>query len=130
MLAIRWLEAHAKENNRQEATIKKQLAEFDCPKDLDLCETIGKILNIPLGVKKIIWGRRRLMPCFRANTTAWLYEYAKKHMSKHNWVYSAYQMDIGSKVFMRAFVTNAVKRTLKTIGCDEREREETLNEDI
>ena len=23
------------------------------------------------------------MPWFRANMTAWLYEYAKKHMSKH-----------------------------------------------
>ena len=29
-----------------------------------------------------IWARRRLMPWIRANMTAWLYEYAKKHMSK------------------------------------------------
>ena len=70
------------------------------------------------------------MPCFRANTTAWLYEYSKKHMSKHNWAYSSYQMDIGSKRFKRAFATTAVKKKLKTIGCDEKERKEKLNEDI
>ena len=58
MMAIRWLEAHVKENNRQEATTREQL---------------------PKEVKKI-WARRRLMPWFRANMTAWLYEYAKKHM--------------------------------------------------
>ena len=47
-MAIRWLEAHVKEKNRQEANNIKHLAEFDCPKDLDPCKTIGKILNIPL----------------------------------------------------------------------------------
>ena len=36
MMSIRWLEAHVKENNRQEAPTKEQLEEFDCPKDLDL----------------------------------------------------------------------------------------------
>ena len=34
------------------------------------------------------------MPWFRANMTAWLYEYAKKHMSKHGKVYSV--LDCGS----------------------------------
>ena len=37
-------------------------------------------------------GRRRLMPLFRANMSAWLYKYAKKHMSKHSRVYSAYRL--------------------------------------
>ena len=42
------------------------------------------------------------MPWIRANMTAWLYEYAKKHMSKHRRVYSAYQLDIGVGAFKRA----------------------------
>ena len=60
MMAIRWLEAHVKENNRQEAQLQK-LQKLDCLKDLDLFETACKILNIPMEVKKI-WARRRLMP--------------------------------------------------------------------
>ena len=58
------------------------------------------------------------MPWFRANKTAWLNEYAKKHMSKHSRVYSSYQMNLESEVFKPAFVTKrnaattAVKRTL------------------
>ena len=42
MMAIRWLEAHVKENNRQAAPTKKQLQELDCLKDLDLFETMCK----------------------------------------------------------------------------------------
>ena len=87
MMALRWLEAHVRENNRQEAPTREQLRKLDCLKDLDLFETMCKILNIPMEVKKI-WARKRLMPWFRANMTAWLYEYAKKHMSKHGRVYS------------------------------------------
>ena len=57
MMAIRWLEAQLKENNRQETPTKEQLQELDCLKDLDLFETTCKILNIPMEVKKI-WARR------------------------------------------------------------------------
>ena len=55
--------------------------------------------------------RKRLMPWFRANMTAWLYEYAKKHMEKHSRMYSSYQIDIGSEAFKQAFIRhrNAVK---------------------
>ena len=60
MMAIRWLEAHVKENNRQEAPTREQLQKLDCLKDLDLFETMCKILNIPMEVKKI-WARIRLM---------------------------------------------------------------------
>ena len=81
IMAITWLEAHVRENNRQEAPTREQMQNLDCLKDLDLFETMCKILNIPMEVKKI-WARRRLMPWFRSNMTAWLYEYAKKHMSK------------------------------------------------
>ena len=68
--------------------------------------------------------------------TAWLYEYAKKHMSKHSRVYSAYQLDIGAGAFKRAFlthrntVTTAVKRFSKTSVCDGRKKEEMSKEDL
>ena len=68
--------------DHQEAPTREQLRKLDCLTDLDLFETMCKILNVPMEVKKI-WARKRLMPWFRANMTAWLYEYAKKHMSKH-----------------------------------------------
>ena len=57
MMAIRWLEANVRENNRQEAPTREQLQKLDCLKDLDLFETMCKILNIPMEVKKI-WARR------------------------------------------------------------------------
>ena len=60
-MAIRLLEAHVKENNRQEAPTKEYLEELDCLKDLDLFETMCKIFNIPMEVKNI-WARRRLRP--------------------------------------------------------------------
>ena len=127
MIAIQWLEAHVKKNNKQETPTKEQLQELDCLKDLDLFETICKILNIPMELKNI-WTRRRLMPWFRANMTAWLYEYAKKHRSTHIRVYSTYHLVIGVGAFQRAFVTHrntvtiAVKRTSRTSECDGREK--------
>ena len=134
MMAIRWLEAQVGENNRQEAPTREQL-QLKCLKDLDLFETICKILNIPMEVKKI-WARRRLMPWFRANMTAWLYEYAKNHMSKHGRMYSEYQLDIGAGAFKRAFVThrNAVttaeKKISRTSERSGKEKEEMLKEDL
>ena len=53
MMAIRWLEAHVKENNRQETPTKEQWQELDSLEDLDLFETTCEILNIPMEVKKI-----------------------------------------------------------------------------
>ena len=94
-----------------------------------------KILNIPMEVKKI-WSRRRLIPWFRDNMTAWLYEYAKKHVSKHGRVYSVYQLEIGATAFKRAFVIHrnavntAVKRISRTSERNEREKEETLKENL
>ena len=135
MMAIRWMEAHMKENNRQESPTSEQLQKLDCLKDLDIFETMFNILNIPMEVKRI-WARRRLMPWIRANMTAWLYDYAKKHMSKHGRVYSVYQPDIGAGAFKRAFVThrNAVttakKRIFRTSELNGREKEEMLKEDL
>ena len=135
MMAIRWLEAHVRENNRQEAPTREQLRKLDCLKDLDLFETMCKVLNIPMEVKKI-WARKRLMPWFRASMTAWLYEYAKKHMSKHGRVYSEYQLDIGAGAFKRALVTHrnavttAVKRISRTSERSGKEKAEMLKEDL
>ena len=56
MMAIRWLLTHVKENNRQEAPTRDQLETLDCLKDLDLFDTMCKILNIPMEAKKI-WAR-------------------------------------------------------------------------
>ena len=54
-------EAHVKENKRHLAPTREQLQKLDCLKDLDLFETMCKVLNIPMDVKKI-YDRRRLMP--------------------------------------------------------------------
>ena len=68
--------------------------------------------------------------------TAWLYEYAKKHMSNHGRVYSVYQLGIGAGTFKQAFVTHrnavttAVKRTSRTKERNGREKEEMLKEDL
>ena len=68
--------------------------------------------------------------------TAWLYEYAKTHMSNHGRVYSTYQLDIGARAFKRAFVTHrnavttAVKRIFRMSERDGREKEEMLKEDL
>ena len=42
-----------KENNRQETPTREQLQKSDCLKDLDLFETMCKILNAPMEVKNI-----------------------------------------------------------------------------
>ena len=52
MVAIRWLESHVKENNRQEVPTKEQLQELDFLKELDIFETMCKILNFPIELKK------------------------------------------------------------------------------
>ena len=46
-MAIRWMESHVPENNRQEAPTKEQLEELDCLKDLDHFKTTCKIWKTP-----------------------------------------------------------------------------------
>ena len=48
IMAIRWLDAHVKESNRQQMPTREQLQELDCLKDLDFFEIRYKILNIPM----------------------------------------------------------------------------------
>ena len=90
------------EQSTVDADERTTAQELDCLKDVDLFETMCKILNIPMEMKQI-GARRRLMPWFRVNMTAWLYEYAKRHMSKHSRVYRAYQLDIGLGAFKQVF---------------------------
>ena len=120
MMAIRWLEAHIGEKNRREATTKEYLEELNRLKVLNSFETMCKVLNIPMEMRKI-WNSRRLMPWFRVNMTEWLYEYGKNHTSKHSRVYGSFQLDIVPETLKRAFVTHrkaansALKRPVRTI---------------
>ena len=50
LMAIRGMDAHVRENNRQEALTREQLQKLNCLKDL--FETMCKILNNPMEVKK------------------------------------------------------------------------------
>ena len=135
MMAIKWLEAYVGGNKSQEAPTKEELEELNCLKVSDLFDAMCKTLKIPMEVKSI-WARRRLFPWFRANMTAWLYYYAKLHMSKHSRVYSSLQLDIGPEASKQVFVTHGnavttfVKRTARTVGCDEKGREQSLKEDL
>ena len=60
--------------------------------------------------------------------TAWLYEYAKKHISKHSRVCRVYQLDIEAGNFKRACVTHrkavttVMKRTSRIRECYGREK--------
>ena len=119
------MEAHVRENNRQEAPTKEKLKELDYLKDLEFFATTCKILNIAMEVKKT-WARRRLKPWFRANMSAWLYESAKKHMWKHSSVYSS------DARFLHASECSNYrnKKNLKDINCDRREEEKILVQDF
>ena len=46
VMAIRWLEAHVKENNQQEASTKNYLEELECLEYLDFFETMCKMLEV------------------------------------------------------------------------------------
>ena len=67
MMAIRWLENHFKENNRQETPTREQLQELNSLKGVGLSDGNEKDM-----------GQKKTDAWFRANMTAWLYEYAKK----------------------------------------------------
>ena len=80
MMAIRWLKAHLKENNRQE---------------------------MPWTIDKKIWNRRRLMTWVRAKLTSWLYEYVKKHMSKHGQCVQCVSAGHCSRCFQASFCNSS-----------------------
>ena len=136
MLAVRWLEANA-DTSQQETAVPtpEQLINAKMSHELDLFRTTCKVLRIPKAIERI-WSRQRLMPWFRAVMTSWMYERAKRHMSRKTEAYQSFQLDIGPGAYKRAFltyrnaVTTAVKRVAGTPCVTEEEKKEVLRADL
>ena len=58
------------------------------------------------------------MPWFRAVMTSWMYERAKRHISRNTEAYQSFQLDIGPGAYKRAFLThrNAVTTAVKRVA--------------
>ena len=136
MLAVRWLEANA-DTSQQETAVPtpEQLINAKMSHELDLFRTTCKVLRIPKAIERI-WLRQRLMHWFRAVMTSWMYERAKRHMSRNTEAYQSFQLDIGPGAYKRAFlthrnaVTTAVKRVAGTPCVTEEEKKEVLRADL
>ena len=136
MLEVRWLEANAGTSEQERAVpTPEQLSNVKLNNNLDLLRTTCKVLSIPRAIE-IIWARQRLMPWFRAVMTSWMYERAKRHMSKNTEAYPPFQLDIGPGAYKRAFlthrnvVTTAVKRVARAPCLTEVEKREVLQADL
>ena len=76
------------------------------------------------------------MPLFRAMMTAWVYERAKRQMSRNTEAYQSYQLDIGPGAYKRAFLTHrnaattAVKRVAGMSCTTEQKKKEFLHADL
>ena len=76
------------------------------------------------------------MPWFHAVMTSWMYERAKRHMSRNTEDYQSFQLDIGPGAYKRAFlthrnaVTTAVKRVAGAPCVTEDEKKEVLRADL
>ena len=76
------------------------------------------------------------MPWFRAVMTSWIYERAKRHMSRNTETYQSFQLDIGPGAYKRAFLThrNAVTTVVKRVAgapcVTETEKREVLRADL
>ena len=76
------------------------------------------------------------MPWFRAVMTSWMYERAKRHISKNTEAYQSFQLEIGQGAYKRAFlthrnaVTTAVKRVAGAPCVTETEKREVLRADL
>ena len=72
------------------------------------------------------------MPWFRAVMTSWMYERAKRHVSRNTEAYQSFELDIGLGAYKRAFlthrnaVTTAVKRVAGALCVTETEKREVL----
>ena len=118
MLAVRWLEANA-DTSEQETALPtpEQLSNVKMSRELDLFRTTCKVLRIPKAIERI-WSRQSLMPWFRAVMTSWMYERAKRNMSRNTEAYQSFQLDIGPGAYKRAFLThrNAVTAAVKRVA--------------
>ena len=136
MLLVRWLEANLGTTEQEMAVPHpEQLSGVTLSKRLDLFRTTCKVLRTPKAIERIC-ARQRLMPWFRAVTTAWVYERAKRHMSQNTEAYQSFQLDIGPGAYKRAFlthrnaVTTAVKRIAGMSCTTEQEIKEVLQADL
>ena len=72
----------------------------------------------------------------RAVMTSWMYERAKRHMSRNTEAYQSFQLDIGPGAYKRAVlthrnaVTTAVKRVAGAPCVTEDEKKEVLRADL
>ena len=91
-----------------------QLSNVKMNNSLDLFRTTCKVRRIPETIERI-WSRQRLMSWFRAEMTSWMYERAKRHMSRKTEAYQSFQLNIGPGNYKRAFLThrNAVTTAVK-----------------
>ena len=91
----------------------EQLSKLSVSRLLDLFKTTCKDLRTPKAIERI-WARQRWMPWFRA----WVYERAKRHMSRNTKAYQSFQLNIGPVAYKRTFLThrNAVKTAVKRVA--------------
>ena len=137
MLAVRWFEANAGTSEQETAMpTPEQLSNVKMNCNLDLFRTTCKVLRIPKAIERI-WSRQRLMPWFRAVMTTWMYERAKRHMSRNPETYQSFQLDIGPGAYKRAFLTHrnavtntAVERVAGAPCVTEKEKKEVLRADL
>ena len=136
ILAVRWLETNVGTSEQETAVpTPEQLSNVKMNRSLDLFRTTCKILRIPKAIERI-WSRQRLMPWFRAVMTSWMYERAKRHMSRNTEAYQSFQLDIGPGAYKRAFLTHrtavtiAVKRVAGAPCVTENEKREVLRADL
>ena len=137
MIAVRGLEADAG-TSEQEMSVPtpKQLSNVKFENSLDLFRTTCKILRIFKAIERI-WARQWLMPWFSAVMTAWVYQRAKRHMSRNREVYQSFQLNIGLGAYRRAFLTHrkaaaksAVKRVAGMSCNTENEKKQILQADL
>ena len=136
MLAMRWLEANAGTSEQETAVpTPEQLSNVKMNRNLDFFRTTCKILRIPKAIERI-WSRQRLMPWFCAVMTSWVYERAKRHMSRNTEAYQSFQLDIEPGAYKSAFITHrkavttAVKRIAGAPCITENEKREILRADL
>ena len=90
MTAVRLLEANTGTSEQQMTILtRKQLSSVKFKNSLDLFKTTWKVLRKPKAIEKI-WARQKLMTWFRAVMTSWMYEHAKRHMSRNTKAYQSF----------------------------------------
>ena len=105
------------EATKQREGEPEQLSNVKVNHNLVLFRITCKVLRIPKAIERI-WSRQRLTPGFRAVMKSWMYERAKRHMSRNTEAYQSFQLDIGPGTYKRAFLThrNAVTTAVKRVA--------------